>query len=297
MTIQRLALDPATLAQRRRPPWLPIAWRAVQAFTTDRIPAVAASATFYVLLAIFPALSAIVSLYGLFADVRAAREDIYALQGLIPSGAITVVADELLRLAQAPHGSLGAAFAASLLVSIYSANAGVKALLYGLSVAYERPDRRGFLRLNLISLGLTAAAILVVVIVMAVVVATPDVMVFLHVSGGPLFAALRWPALVLILTACLYGLYALGLDGHTESIAPGAIAGALGWTAMSLAFSWYVEHFGHFDKTFGSLGAVAGFMTWIWMSVMVVLLGAELNSEVAKAARHRKIEAYSASKA
>ena len=140
------------------------------------------------------------------------------------------------------------------------------------------------------------AAILVAITVMAAVVATPDVMTMLHISSGPLVAMLRWPVLVLVLSACLYALYALGLDGGAESIAPGAIAGALGWTAMSLAFSWYVEHFGHFDRTFGSLGAVAGFMTWIWISVMVVLLGAELNSEIARAARRGKIEAYSAAK-
>jgi membrane protein len=283
--IHRLVLDRLPKTQSRRASWLLIAWRTGHAFAADRISAVAASVTFYALLAIFPALSAIVSLYGLFADVSAARKDIFELQGLIPAAAISIVGDEMLRLARAPHGSLGAAFAVSLLISIYSANAGMKALLYGLGVAYERPDRRGFLRLNLMSLGLTAAAILVVVIVMAAVVATPEVMALLHVGGGPLFTLLRWPVLVLILTACLYVLFAFGLDGRAEAVAPGAIAGAIGWTAMSLAFSWYVEHFGHFDKTFGSLGAVAGFMTWIWMSVMVVLMGAELNSEWAKAGR------------
>lgn len=251
----------------------PILIKAARDFSTDHIPNVAASVTFYALLAIFPALSAVISLYGLFGDANAPRQAVAGLGGLLPEGAVSVITDDLQRLAAAPPSSLGLAFAVSVLVSLYSANAGMKAMIAGLTVAYEDQEKRGFVRLYLVSSAFTVAAVLVAVIAIALIVAEPAVM------ATPLF---RWPIFLLAVISSLWTLYRFGPDQHEKRhrTAPGGLVAAVAWIAMSFGFSWYVAHFGHFNRTFGSLGAVAGFMTWIWLSVMVVLFGAELNAAV-----------------
>ena len=246
--------------------------RSLRGFGADRIPTIAAGVTFYALLSIFPAISATVSLYGLFADAGATEKAIRSLAGLIPEGAISVIDDELGRLIRTPQTSLGAAFAVSLAVSLWSANAGFKALLSGLTLAYEEPERRGFVHFTLVSLGFTAGAVVMAAAAVAATVA--------------LAQEIRLPVLLLALIGALSLLYRFGPDRDRRAhwITPGNLLAALTWMAMSSGFSWYVAHFGHFNRTFGSLGAVAGFMTWIWLSVMVILFGAELNAACEKAA-------------
>jgi membrane protein len=255
---------------------------AVQEFVRDDMPGVCAGVTFYALLAIFPALSAIVSLYGLFADVDGVRRQILALSGIIPEGALRVLGQEMLRLTIAEHGGLTLTLIFSILLSLYSANAGMKALLKALTTAYEEKERRGFLRLNLVSLAFTAGGAVFAVATLASVVAAPDLLARLGLGGALLLSALRWPALLVVLIFSLSVLYALGPDRRSRwrMVTPGAIVAAVSWTAMSVGFSWYVAHFGSFDRTFGALGGVAGFLTWIWLSLMVVMFGAELNAAV-----------------
>ncbi|MGA0600266.1 YihY/virulence factor BrkB family protein [Caulobacter sp. KR2-114] len=255
---------------------------AVQEFVRDDMPSVSAGVTFYSLLALFPALSAIVSLYGLFADVDGARRQVGHLAGVIPEGAVRVLDDAMLRLSLAQHGGLTVTLILSVAISLYSANAGMKALLRALSRAYEQDERRGFVKLNLVSLAFTGAGAAFAVLTMACVVGAPELLARLGLRSAALLGLLRWPVLLLLLVVSLSLLYALGPDRRSRwrLVAPGNIVGALGWTAMSVGFSWYVAHFGQFDRTFGSLGGVAGFMTWIWLSVMVVMFGAELNAAV-----------------
>jgi membrane protein len=252
----------------------------------DDIPSVAAGVTFYTLLAIFPGLSAMMSLYGLFADVGEVRHHVLALQGLLPGGAVTVLGNELRRLAEAEHGGLSLTFALSLAISLWSANAGARALLKGLTVAYETRERRGPVALTLTALAFTVGGILFGVVLLGVVASAPAVAARLGIDAAIAFQILKWPLLLLVVVGGLVLLYARGPDPRQHSprvVLPGALAAALGWAAMSLAFSWYVARYGQFDRTFGALGAVAGFMTWIWLSMMVILTGAELNAAVAAA--------------
>ncbi len=268
------------LAHRDLGDWTRALIAAVREFMADDMPSVCAGVTFYTLLALFPALSAIVSLYGLVADVQDARAQILALSGLIPEGAVRVLGDEMLRLARAEHGGLTLAFSISLAVSVYSANAGMRALLRALTVAYEEQETRGFLRMNLVSLAFTVGGTLLAVGALIVVVAAPAGLEKVGLKNVAMLDLLRWPVMLLGLLVSLSVLYGLGPNRPTRwrLLSPGNVVAALGWTAMSLAFSWYVANFGHFDRTFGSLGAVAGFMTWIWLSLMVVMFGAELNA-------------------
>ncbi len=288
---ERANADPAprpaanSPVQTRPAPWREILVGSVRAFNDDHISAAAAGVTFFGLLALFPALSAFVSLYGLFANVEDARRLVAASEGLLPGGAISVLSEQLTRLAKADHGSLGRAFAVSLAVSIWSANAGIKAMIEALNLAYEARERRGLLHLNLVTLGFTAGAILFSVLAAAFVIAAPEVFSGL---GLPQFGALgwlRWPVFLVLMTGLFALLYRYGPcrpRARWRWVTPGGAAAALGWLSMSGLFSWYVANFGHYDKTYGSLGAIVGFLTWIWLSLMTVLFGAELNSELEK---------------
>jgi membrane protein len=263
--------------------WMDVLGHTIREFIDDLIPAVAAGATFYALLALFPALAAFVSLYGLVADVDEARHQISSLSNVLPGGAISILDQQLARLGASSHRSLGLAFAGGLLFSIASANAGMKAFIGGLNIAYEEHEKRNFIKLNLVSLAFTVGAIVFAVIAFAAIVAAPDLLRHLGLGRVAVTSLLKWPLLLVVVTGLFSLLYRFGPSrehARWRWITPGGLVAAVGWLTMSVLFSWYVANFGHYDRTYGSLGAVIGFMTWIWLSLIVILFGAELNSEL-----------------
>lgn len=263
--------------------WRAILRRTLAEFNEDRIPAVAAGATFFALLALFPALGVFVSLYGLVGDLGGAGRDIAGLQGVLPQGGVTVLREQVARLAAASHATLGVAFLASLLFSVWSANAGMKGLIAGLNVAYEVRERRNVLQLNLLSMAFTAGGLVFAMAATAAIAAAPQVLERLQLEALESASLLRWPAMLLVTAVALSVLYRFAPcrpEARWRWITPGGVLAAVGWMAMSVAFSFYVAHFGRYDRTYGSLGAIVGFMTWIWLSLTIVLLGAEFNSEL-----------------
>jgi membrane protein len=263
--------------------WGSLVWDTVKEFNQDDIPSVAGGVTFFMLLAFFPAITAFVSLYGLFADVATARQHLSAIAGFLPSAAVQFVGDEMIRIAGGQKTGLSLALVISLLLSVWSANSGMKSLMAALNVAYEEKEKRSFVRLNLVSLAFTASALLLAVIGIGAVVALPAVFATLGIAHFDLAAALRWPFLFAALILGLAVLYRFGpslTKPQWHWITPGSVIAALAWVAASYGLSWYVENFGHYDKTYGSLGAVIGFLMWIWLGLMVVLFGAELNCEL-----------------
>jgi membrane protein len=263
--------------------WRDILWRTWQEFINDRIPAVAGGVAFFSLLAVFPALGAFVSLYGLFSDVSVAREQLNIMAGVLPRDALAFVGDQMLRIAEGRDAQLGLAFGFSLLLSLLSANAAMKALFDGLNIAYEEKEKRGFVRLNLIALGFTAGAIVFVLVVLAAVVALPVLLSLIRYDGRDPMLLLRWPLLLAAVMAALAGLYRYGPSRALAKwrwVTWGGVTAAVLWLLASMAFSFFVSNFGNFDRTYGSLGAVIGFLMWIWITVIVVLLGAELNAEI-----------------
>jgi membrane protein len=263
--------------------WRQILVRTWKSFNSDQILAVAGGVTFFSLLALFPALGAFVSLYGMISNVEDARREILGLAGVLPGGAVTVIGDQMTRLAATNHAHLSFAFAAGLLISVWSANAGVKALMSGLNVAYEENEKRGFIALNLMSLAFTIGLTAFSVGGIAAVVAAPRVLVAIGVGRFDEEGLLHWPLLAVVTVTVLALLYRYGPSrehARWRWISPGSVVAAGSWIMMSVAFSLYVANFGHYNQTYGALGALIGFMTWIWLSVTVVLLGAELNSQV-----------------
>ncbi len=251
--------------------------RALRESLRDDISTAAAGVTFYALLAFFPVVGAFVSLYGLFADIAAAREHLAYLSGVLPEGVLRFVGDEMIRAASMHPSKLSLAFGLGLVLSIVSANAGVQALIGGLNLAYEQKETRGFLAYYLLSLSITVGALAIFIGAFVILVVIPKVS---WLFGSNL---LRWPLLWTGTAAALSGIYRYGPNRGTRPkryVLPGSLTASTLWLFVSLAFTWYVANFAQYDLTYGSLGAMVGFMMWIWLGQVVVLFGAELNAEV-----------------
>jgi membrane protein len=265
--------------------WKNILWRTYAKINDNRLLLVAAGVVFYGLLALFPAIAAFVSLYGLFANPSAIDQQVSALSTVLPGGAVNIVHDELRRLAANRGASLSIGFIVGLLVALWSANAGTKAIIDALNVAYGETEKRSFLRLNLISLIYTLIGMAALMLAVGAVVVIPVVLgrIGLGSVAGTLVSILRWPiliALVLLGLAAVYRYLPCRPQPRWRWITAGSLFATVGWIAGSLLFSWYIANFGHYNATYGSLGAAIGMMTWMWISMIVVLVGAQLNAEI-----------------
>jgi membrane protein len=267
------------------PGWKQILARTFERINEDRILATAAGVVFYGLLAIFPATTALVSSYGLFADPSTIAGNLQSLALMLPDGSFAVVQDQISRVLAKETTTLGTIFVLGLLIAIWSANAGMKAIFDALNVVYEVKEKRGFLRLNLTSLAFTIAALTAVLLMIAGVVAVPLALQWLGLGERAEWIIIlgRWPALLFLLLTALGLLYRFGPsrpNAHWEWFSVGALAASLLWLVSSLLLSWYLSNFASYTATYGSLSAAIGLMIWMWMSAIVVLCGAELNSEI-----------------
>ena len=264
--------------------WKDIAWRTYQEIGHDRLPSVAGGVTFYTLLALFPAMGVFVSLYGLIADVAAVQQQLASMASVFPAEVINIVGEQMLRLANRPSATLSVAFLVSLLLSVWSANAGMKALFDGLNVAYDEQEKRNFFNRTLLTYVFTTGALLFLVVMTAVLIAAPIAFERMGLSElAVIWAPLRWLFLVAMAAGAFCVIYRYGpcrARATWRWVSVGALLAAGFWLIGSLGFSWYLNNVAHYDVTYGSLGAVVAFMTWIWFSVMVVLLGAEINAEI-----------------
>ena len=290
--------DPAVVGHRDRrgrtasrpsdiPPkgWKDILWRVYHNIPKHRVIAIAAGVTFYVLLAIFPGIAALVAIYGLIADPSTISQHLSDLSGVLPCGATEVIGDQLQRLTSQPPGKLGFALLFGVAVSLWSANAGMKALFDALNVVYGEEERRSFLKLNALSLAFTLGALLFMVIALGAIAVLPVVLSYLGLSNVTewLVSIGKWLILLIGVALAVSLIYRYGPSREKPQwrwVTWGSAGVAIGWLAMSILFSWYAAYFGSYNKTYGSLGAVIGFMTWIWLSSAVVLLGAELDAEM-----------------
>ena len=264
--------------------WKDIFWRTYQQIGEDRLLAVAAGVVFYGLLAVFPAVTALVSLYGLFASPAAISEQLALLSGILPDSAVEILREQIGRLT-ANTSKLGVGFIFGLAVALWSANSGMKAIMDALNVVYEEKEKRGFIKLNLVSLGFTLAGIGVLLVALATVVVLPVALNFLglHNATDLLLRIARWPLLTLVIILGLAVLYRYGpsrREPRWQWISVGSVVAAVAWLISSALLSWYLANFAHYDATYGSLGAGIGMMMWMWISSIVILFGAQLNSEI-----------------
>jgi membrane protein len=267
------------------PGWKDVILRVYQGISEDRILLVAAGVTFYALLSIFPAIAALISIYGLFADPGTIANQLDTVANVAPGGAIQVLRDEMTRLASRGGTALGVGFLVSLGISLWTTNSGVSAIFDAMNIVYEEKEKRGLIKYYLATLTFTVGAIVFILLAIAVVVLLPVALNFIPLPGGTdlILRIVRWPIIFVLVALALACLYRYG-PSRTQSrwrwITWGSAFAAIAWLVVSFLFSWYVANFGSYNKTYGSLGAAVGFMTWIWISIIVVLVGAKLNAEM-----------------
>ena len=260
-------------------------WRVVSEFGEDRITLIAAGATYYLLLALFPALAAMVSLYGVVADPLTMAEHVNFLASVLPPGAFDIILDQLKSLTQQMDTTLGIGVIVGFLIALWSANAGIKALFEAMNIAYGESEKRGIIKLNLISLAFTFGAMIVAIALIVAIGVVPVVLAYLWMDrwAEVLASVARWPLLILLVGAGITMIYRYGPSRETAKLrwlSWGAGFSTALWLVASLAFSFYISNFADYNATYGTLGALIGFMVWIWLSVIIVILGAEINAEL-----------------
>ena len=263
--------------------WTDIVWRWGASYFGDRVGFVSGGVTFFVMLSLFPTLAALVTIYGLFADPTDAVERLYFLYSVMPANVAQFISGEMQRLAADSTGQLTFTLIWTLALSLWSANGAVKVLFYGLNVAYHEVEKRNLVKYNLQCMVFTVLGLAGVLISAALVVAVPLVL-------GPLglldewahLEPLRWPLLLIVYAAGLTAIYRWGpcrRRARLRWLTPGAMAAAVLSLILSLGFSWYLTTFVR-TATYGPLAAMMGFLLWTWLTVQIILMGAELNAEI-----------------
>jgi membrane protein len=264
-------------------------WQTAKTFfeklAKDRASILAAAVAFYTLLSIFPALSALVSVYGLIADPDAVRTQLANLQGVMPAEALSLLSGWLDSLLKSPRSSFGLGLLISLAFSLWIARNATGTMMVALNVAFGAVEERGIVRYNIVALLVTALLILLGVIGIVLVAVLPALIDLLPLSS-PVKGAIslvRWPilaGLIVIAIAVIYHFGPTRSDPRWGWSSAGAIFATLLWIAGSVAFSKYVGQFASYDKTYGSIGAVVILMLWFWVGAYAVIAGAELNAVI-----------------
>jgi membrane protein len=270
--------------------WKDVLLRVKDQIDENHLSIIAAGVAFYLLLSFVPALAALAAIYGVFADPAEIGQRVQSLGSVLPQEALQLVEEQLERLASASSQALGIGAAVGVALSLWSATKGTKALIDSVNVAYEERETRGFVRLNLIAIGLTLALIAFVIVALALVAVVPLALRWIGLGEGMEWALslLRWPLLLLFLMAALAVLYRYAPDRDEPRwrwVSPGAIAAAVLFVIGSVGFSIYVSRSDSYNATYGSLGAIAVTMVWLFVAAFSVLLGAQLNAETERQTR------------
>lgn len=281
-TLGRDATKPTEIPPRG---WWAVLKRVAKEAASDDAGMAAASCGFYAMLALFPAISVAISLYGLVADPVQMEQQIQALGDVLPASTFELIRARVHDLAAAGPTKLSWGLGLSLVVALWSAMNAVKAIISALNIAYEEEEKRGFIHLNLVALLLTLGGIIGVLVALVVIVGVPALLAFSWL--GPLAsAAVRICSFALLLVfvmlalAVLYRWAPSRAEAKWRWVTPGAVLAAGLWLVASIAFSFYVANFGSYDATYGTLGSVVVALLWFYLSAFAVILGAELNAEL-----------------
>lgn len=265
--------------------WKDIVFRLKDEIATDRVGLIAAGVAFYGLLALFPAITAMVAISGLLVEPSEIVEQLRGLSGIMPEEVIAIITKQATAVAGSREGGLGLAALFGILVALYSASKGMASLMQGINVAYDEEEERGFIKLKLVTFGLTIFLMIGLLLAVLSMLALPAVLAFL--SLGAIIEG--------VITVCLWiglvGLTILGLSvlyryapsrdaPEWKWASVGAIVGCGIWIVASIGFAYYVSNFGSYNESFGTLAGVIVLLMWFWISAFIILLGAELNSEL-----------------
>jgi membrane protein len=264
--------------------WKDILWRTYRESGRDRLPALAGGVTFFAVPALLTAATAFVLIYSLFANPQDVQALVAQLSAIFPHDVVELMSRQMNRISGQRAGAISAASIATIAVSAWSANAGMKALMDGLNIAYGETEKRQYIPRTLVSYGATVMALVFLTLITLILVAAPAVLGELGVHGlGRVWVPFRWVVVLAIAAMAFALVYKYGpsrAPARWRWVTGGGALAALLWMVGSLGFSWYVNNIAHLDIVFGSLGAVIALMVWVWFSTMVVLIGAELNAEI-----------------
>jgi len=262
--------------------------RIVGNLARKNITLVAGGVAFYAFLAIFPAIACALMVWGFFTDVSDLTEPFKVLRGMVPDPVFDIVSEQMVRIAK--RGGPGSPMAAliSLALALWSAARAVSALMLAMQSIYSSKVQRGFLSQKLLALAFTLTGIIFAVISLAMIGAVPPIIEALKFGAlaDAVLLSLRWFIIVALFMAGGAAFYAVTRrdpdrvsDDTRNQIIPGAIAAAIIWLAASFLFSFYLSEFETYNDTFGSLGAVAALLMWLWISAIALLVGAEINAD------------------
>lgn len=278
----RLAATPSAIPY---PGLKDVFWRVVAEIAEDRVTLIAAGVTYYLLLALFPALAALVSIYGFVADPGAIGAQVTLLADIVPTGSLDIILDQLKTLATQKASTLSIGFVFGLAIALWSAHNGMRALFDAMNIAYGETEKRGFFKLTGLGFLFTLGSLGVAVVVVSAIGILPAVLSFLWLDRWVELLArfARWPLMLVLVCFAAMMLYRYGPSRERAQLrwlSWGAAFTSIAWLGASLGFSYYIENFANYNATYGTLGALIGFMVWTWMSVIILIVGAEINAEL-----------------
>lgn len=265
--------------------WKDVVFRIKDKIASDRVGLIAAGVAFYGLLALFPAITAMIAISGLLIEPNQVVDQLNKFSAFMPAEVTSIITDQATAVAGSREGGLGLAAIFGLLIAFYSASKGMASLIQGLNVAYDESEKRGFIKRMAVTFALTLLLIVGLIVGLAATLAVPAVLAF--VDPGPIIAALitavQW-ALMIALTmfglSVLYRFAPSRTSPEWKWASVGAVAGCLLWIVASAGFAFYVSNFGSYNESFGALAGVVVLLMWFWISAYVILMGAELNAEL-----------------
>lgn len=270
--------------------WKDILLRVKDRIGNDNLSIISAGVAFYLFLALFPGIAAAVSVLGLVMQPQEVESFVASASGVLPPDALSLVRDQVHELASSSSKTLGVSLIVSIALAIWSATAGVKAIMTALNIAYQEHERRGFIKYNAQAVLLTIATIAFALVALALVAAVPAVLQLLTIPQplADLLNALRWVILggmFVLALAMLYRYAPSRKKAQWQWVSWGAVLATVLWLAGSALFSLYVTHFAGYNKTYGALAAIVILLMWFYLTAFAILLGAELNAETERQTR------------
>lgn len=279
----RQATSPAEIPA---PGWRDIALRVKDEFREDHVTLTGAGVAFFWFVALVPLMAAGVSLYGLVTEPAQVTKLIESAEGALPAEVANLLTEQLTSIAAGSTGALGFGFVIALALSLWSGSAGVGNLIEAINIAYEEEETRPFWKKRLLALGLTVG-LLVVAAAAAALLGWADTV------EGVGWSLLAWIGVLVLMTLTVSVLYRWGPnrdDAEWEWISLGAILAVVLWAAGSAGFAFYVDQFGSYNETYGSLGAIVVTLLWLWITALAIILGAEVNAEIESQTAHDTTE-------
>ena len=262
-----------------------IAARVFVQINRDNVPVVAAGVAFFALLSIFPLISASLSIYGYFADLSDIEGLASILRPLMPQSAWAIISNQITSVVSAPHSELSFRIVFSLVFALYTAGAGIRAVLRAMNVAYGEQEKRSVLQFYAVAFGMTLGMFAFVYLSLLIIIGIPAALAFLHLdrTASILAGSLPW---IVLLTVFMLGSGIVYRFGPSRRIArkrwivPGVLFTTVSWLVISWGFSFFVRNFGQYESTYGGISAVIILLLWFWLTAMIVIVGAELNAEM-----------------